>query len=106
MERGQASTIDRPKPLPIRFCWRGLAEALRTYEHAWGVDAEPELRDTREFLEGVDLLQAFHEANISRPSCPAHLEEKFEIEVGGHRLTGIIDRVDLTEDGFEVIDYK
>ena len=83
-----------------------LAEALRTYEHAWGVAEQPEARDTREFLEGVELLQAFHEANIGRPCCPAYLEQKFEIDAGGHRLTGILDRVDLTEDGFEVIDYK
>src|SRR5947199_7365911 len=48
-----------------------LAEALRTYEHAWGVDAEPELRDTREFLEGVELLEGFRHASIGRPSCPA-----------------------------------
>jgi RecB family exonuclease len=83
-----------------------LAEALRTYENAWGVEAQPELRHAREYLEGVELLEAFHEANVGRPCAAAYLEQKFEVEVGGHRLTGAMDRVDLTDRGFEVIDYK
>jgi putative RecB family exonuclease len=83
-----------------------LAEALRTYERGWGVEEQPEVRETREFVEGVELLHAFHELNVGVPSVPAFLEHRFDVDVGPHRLTGQIDRVDLTESGYEVIDYK
>jgi RecB family exonuclease len=83
-----------------------LTEALRTYENAWDLDEQPEIGATREYLEGIDLLQAFHEANSGRPCAPAYLEHKFDLDLGAHRLTGAMDRVDLTESGFEVIDYK
>jgi putative RecB family exonuclease len=83
-----------------------LAEALRTYENAWDLDQQPEIGATREYLEGLELLQAFHEANVGRPCSPAYLEHKFDFDLGSHRLTGVMDRVDLTDRGFEVIDYK
>ena len=38
------------------------------------------------------------------------LESRFQIEIGSekekHIISGIIDRIDRTEDGFEIIDYK
>ncbi|HEX3394995.1 MAG TPA: PD-(D/E)XK nuclease family protein [Acidimicrobiales bacterium] len=34
------------------------------------------------------------------------VERHFEVEVGGHRLTGYIDRIDRAGDGIRIVDYK
>jgi putative RecB family exonuclease len=83
-----------------------LREVLLAYDRAWDAERQPEVRDLREYGEGAEILRAFHEANSERPCAPVFLEQKFEIRLAEHRLTGAIDRVDAGESGYEVIDYK
>jgi RecB family exonuclease len=83
-----------------------LTAVLQAYDRAWDAERQPEVRDLREYLEGEQILREFHEANRERPCAPVFLEQKFEISLADHRLTGAIDRVDAGEIGYEVIDYK
>src|SRR5688572_25796991 len=83
-----------------------LAAVLAAYDRAWDGERQPEVRDLREYLEGEEILREFHQANSERPCAPVFLEQKFEVYVADHRLTGTIDRVDAGEFGYEVIDYK
>lgn len=81
-------------------------EVLAAYDSAWGALQEPELRDTRDYQEGLEILRAYHDANVERPCQPVFLEYKFQVPIGGHLLEGQLDRVDATDSGYEVIDYK
>jgi putative RecB family exonuclease len=83
-----------------------LEAAMRTYDNAWGAEMAGDPSAARDYQEGREILYAFHEFNKDLPCAPAYLEHKFEISVGGHVVTGAIDRVELTERGYEVIDYK
>jgi putative RecB family exonuclease len=83
-----------------------LAEMLQAYDRAWDADRQPEVRELREYVEGQEILREFHEANLDRPCAPVFLEQKFDVQLGEHRITGAIDRVDAAETGYEVIDYK
>jgi RecB family exonuclease len=83
-----------------------LEEALRAYDRAWGPETSADPAAARDFQEGREILNAFHEFNKDLPCAPAYLEHKFHIPAGAHTVSGIIDRVELTERGFEVIDYK
>lgn len=83
-----------------------LEEAIRAYDRAWGLEAAEDPTASRDYQEGREILHAFHEFNKDLPCAPAYLEHKFEIPVGSHLVSGSIDRVELTERGFEVIDYK
>jgi DNA helicase-2/ATP-dependent DNA helicase PcrA len=93
----------------LTYAQRGapsLPEALRAYDHAWEGERQPEVRDLQEYAEGEQILRAYHAANRERPCSPVFLEQKFDVRLGDHRLTGAIDRVDAGESGYEVIDYK
>ena len=86
--------------------WSGVE---RAYRKAWDADGAPagaELEETRDYQEGLALLREYHEANLERPCRPVLLEHKFLVPVGGHTLQGAMDRVDATDAGYEVIDYK
>lgn len=83
-----------------------LDAAMRAYDNAWGAEMAGDPGASRDYQEGREILNAFHEFNKDLPCAPAYLEHKFEIGIGGHVLTGAIDRVELTERGYEVIDYK
>jgi RecB family exonuclease len=83
-----------------------LEEALRAYDRAWGPEVERDPDTLRDYQEGREIVNAFHEFNKDLPCAPAYLEHKFELPVGAHVVSGVIDRVELTEQGFEVIDYK
>jgi putative RecB family exonuclease len=82
------------------------AAVLQAYDQAWDAGRQPEVRDLREYVEGEEILREFHQANSDRPCAPVFLEQKFDVQLGGHRVTGAIDRVDAMESGYEVIDYK
>jgi|GEM_PF-6334887 len=60
----------------------------------------------QQYEEGRRLLTRYWEAHRGRFPTPYLLEEKFTLHVGPFALTGRIDRVDDTPDGFEIIDYK
>lgn len=76
------------------------------YNAAWDSAGETGERSGRDYDEGLQILRDYHEVNLDRPCQPVFLEHKFSIRLGSHVLTGAMDRVDATESGYEVIDYK
>lgn len=76
------------------------------YESAWGAVQDPTVVEERDFQEGLQILHDFHAANVERPCRPVLLEHKFSVPLGPHLLVGALDRVDATDSGYEVIDYK
>lgn len=76
------------------------------YLAAWGSPDDPELLQSRDYQEGLDILREYHDANLERPCQPVFLEHKFSVPLGPHVLVGAVDRVDATDTGYEVIDYK
>ncbi len=39
-------------------------------------------------------------------AVPAYVEQEFDLAVDGWKLRGVIDRIDRTEGGWRIIDYK
>jgi RecB family exonuclease len=81
-------------------------EVLAAYNDAYGLLHEPELAQSRDYQEGLEILREYHAANAGQPCRPVLLEHKFSVPMGPHVLSGMIDRVDATDSGYEVIDYK
>ncbi|MFQ5797944.1 MAG: ATP-dependent helicase [Bacteroidota bacterium] len=78
------------------------------YEQRW---REGGFVDTLQQVEykkrGYSELQEFYDRNKEILKEPLALEEEFRISIGGHKVTGRIDRIDkLDEESVEVIDYK
>lgn len=78
------------------------------YEKHWRDEGYPDTLQQREYKRrGYEELTDFYERNKDYLQAPLALEENFSFEVGGHIVTGRIDRVDaLNGDKVEVIDYK
>jgi DNA helicase-2/ATP-dependent DNA helicase PcrA len=81
-------------------------EVKAAYDSAYGALQDPGVAETRDYQEGLQILQDYHAANLERPCRPVLLEHKFAVPMGAHILTGAMDRVDATDSGYEVIDYK
>jgi RecB family exonuclease len=88
-----------------------LEEALAHFSAGWNSDIfENELEERSAFSQGVAMIQDYYKKNDPSASIVVDLESRFAIEIGGvenrHIISGIIDRIDKTEDGYEIIDYK
>jgi len=78
------------------------------YEQRW---REGGFIDTLQQVEykkrGYSELREFYDRNKESLKEPLALEEEFRISIGGHKVTGRIDRIDkLDDESVEVIDYK
>jgi len=82
------------------------ADIQTAYDAAYGALQDPGVTTTRDYQEGLQILRDYHAANSERPCRPVFLEYDFTIPLGPHVLVGAIDRVDATDAGYEVIDYK
>jgi RecB family exonuclease len=88
-----------------------LEEALAHFSAGWNSDVfENELEERSAFSQGVAMIQDYYKKNDPSASIVVDLESRFAIEIGTdkskHIISGIIDRIDKTEDGYEIIDYK
>ena len=62
--------------------------------------------EERDFgLKGIDQLNDFYEKEDITLK-PLYLEKYFSIRIDDYMLTGKIDRIDETDSGYEIIDYK
>jgi len=88
-----------------------LEQAMEFFSNSWNpvVFASPE-EDRAAFVQGVKIIQDYYRQNNPADFNIVNLESRFQIEIGEgenkHIISGIIDRIDRTEDGFEIIDYK
>ena len=69
-------------------------EVEAAYAAAWDAAESPELRATREYEEGLEILKSFHESNAGTSCNPVMLEQKFRFALGPHVVCGAIDRVE------------
>ncbi|MEK7598710.1 MAG: PD-(D/E)XK nuclease family protein [Patescibacteria group bacterium] len=106
-----------------------LDQAMEHFSNSWNpavFDSEDEERAA--FSQGIKIIQNYYQKNNPVNFNIIDLETRFQIEIGPiksardavsakggefngvnpekHIVSGIIDRIDKTEDGYEIIDYK
>lgn len=73
---------------------------------------ENELDERSAFTQGVEILQRYYQKNDPNATVVVDLESRFALELldpktqETHIISGVIDRIDKTENGYEIIDYK
>ncbi len=84
-----------------------LEQALDYFSKNWNSEVfSDELEERAAFSQGVQMIQDYYKKNDPAGINIVDLESRFQIEVGEHIVSGIIDRIDKTEDSYEIIDYK
>lgn len=86
-------------------------EALNFFSKNWNSEIfEDELSERAAFAQGVKIIQDYYKKNDPKDVQIVDLESRFTIEMKDknetHLVSGFIDRIDKTQDGFEIIDYK
>jgi RecB family exonuclease len=88
-----------------------MDQAMEHFANHWNpavFDGETEERAA--FSQGVKIIQDYYKKNNPADFNIMNLESRFQIEIGPeknrHIISGIIDRIDKTTDGYEIIDYK
>ncbi len=82
-------------------------ELLEKYEEVWQDNwSESKEEKDRYRTEGREGLSLFYDQAVISPPRPKYLEKEFSLKIGKHTLKGTIDRIDETEAGIEIIDYK
>jgi putative RecB family exonuclease len=86
-------------------------QALDFFSKNWNAEVfADEFEERAAFAQGVAMIQDYYKKNDPAKINIIDLESRFQIEVGAesdkHIVSGIIDRIDKTEDGYEIIDYK
>jgi putative RecB family exonuclease len=91
-----------------------LEQALDHFARGWNTEIwENELEERAAFSQGVEMIQKYYQKNDPKDAMIVALESPFQIEISEegkadtvHVIKGIIDRIDKTENGYEIIDYK
>ncbi len=88
-----------------------LDQAMEHFGNAWNpaVFENPD-EERAAFSQGVQIIQNYYQKNNPADFNIIDLESRFGIQIGAednrHDVSGIIDRIDKTEEGYEIIDYK
>ncbi len=93
------------RPVPVA---PSLEELLEILDAVWVSDGFGNASEEKTYLEhGRQVLAQYHRENAGSYKIPAALEFRFQIDVDGVTLSGVIDRMDrLPGGGYEIIDYK
>lgn len=93
------------RPVPIA---PSLGELLETLDEVWVSDGYADQAEEAAYRDHArQVLAQYHRENAEAYRIPAALEFRFEIEVEGVTLSGVIDRMDrIPGGGYEIIDYK
>ncbi|MEI8096627.1 MAG: PD-(D/E)XK nuclease family protein [Candidatus Moraniibacteriota bacterium] len=89
-----------------------IDQALDYFSKGWNSEVyENEMEERAAFTQGVTIIQNYLAHTKPNDYNIVDLESRFAIEIGNeetglHTVSGIIDRIDKTEDGYEIIDYK
>jgi DNA helicase-2/ATP-dependent DNA helicase PcrA len=76
------------------------------HEEVWKAASFPDPRRAPAFKRvGAAELEAYR-GRGGFESAPAYLEQPFDVAVDGWKLRGVIDRIDRTDEGWRIIDYK
>jgi DNA helicase II / ATP-dependent DNA helicase PcrA len=100
--RGGYEGVVMSAELPVS--WKELEE---TYHACWQDDWFINDRQREEYREQglASLKELYRQIPDSRPD-PTAIEQPFTMKFGSVVLKGRIDRIDVCEDGVEIIDYK
>ncbi|MFP5576779.1 MAG: RecB family exonuclease [Acidimicrobiia bacterium] len=100
-------TLPAPERVPAAAgdCLDAAVERLRTDPDWTGLGLD-ESGEARMRAEAADLVARYFRLEDPTTVHPVGLELKLEVEVGGVRLRGIIDRLDLVDGELVVTDYK
>ncbi|PIR73503.1 MAG: hypothetical protein COU40_02070 [Candidatus Moranbacteria bacterium CG10_big_fil_rev_8_21_14_0_10_35_21] len=88
-----------------------LDQAMEHFANAWNpaVFENPD-EERGAFSQGIKIIQEYYKKNNPTDFNIVDLESRFQFEIGpegdSHTISGIIDRIDKTEEGYEIIDYK
>jgi putative RecB family exonuclease len=88
-----------------------MEQAMEHFGNTWNpaVFENPD-EERAAFSQGVKIIQDYYKQNNPADFNIVNLESRFQIEIGEehnkHIVSGIIDRIDRIENGFEIIDYK
>jgi putative RecB family exonuclease len=87
-----------------------LEQALDYFSKNWNAEVfSDETEERAAFAQGVGMIHDYFKKNDPAKFNIVDLESRFQVEMGDqekHAISGIIDRIDRTEDGYEIIDYK
>jgi len=86
-------------------------QALDFFSKNWNVGIfKNEIDERVAFAQGIKIIQNYYQKNNPQEAQIVDLESRFTIDVKDkdetHLISGFIDRIDKTENGFEIIDYK
>ncbi len=88
-------------------------DALQFFSTKWNPEVfTEELQERTAFAQGVRIIQQYFSKTDPARVQIVDLESRFSVELDDeekkqkHFISGFIDRIDKTEDGFEIIDYK
>lgn len=78
------------------------------YKSKWREEIFPDKLTSQQYFDlGLEMIKNFHESYKPGLRKVVAAEKRFQIPLGKHTLSGIIDRVDKLPFGaFEIIDYK
>jgi len=93
------------RPVPVAPT---LEELLETLEAVWVADGYTNVSEEQVYLEHArQVLTQYHRDNASAYRIPAAMEFRFQIDVEGVQVSGVIDRMDrIPGGGYEIVDYK
>jgi len=86
-------------------------ETLDHFSQKWNSDVfESEFQERAAFAQGIKIIQSYYKHNNPQDTKIVALESRFSVDLKHngevHLISGIIDRIDKTDDGYEIIDYK
>ncbi|MBU1126491.1 ATP-dependent helicase, partial [Patescibacteria group bacterium] len=104
-DQPQASLFEKPTIKEIIIPTQD--ELLKIYNDQWIDEWYPSEEIKEEYREkGRDSLTTYRRELENNPPTIHSLEKGFTLKIGGVSMRGRIDRIDQSEDGFEIIDYK
>lgn len=91
-----------------------LDQSIDHFSRGWNSEIwENELEERAAFAQGIEMIQKYYRNNDPKDATIVALESNFSLEIANphkpeeiHTIRGIIDRIDKTENGYEIIDYK
>jgi RecB family exonuclease len=86
-------------------------DALNHFSQNWNPEVfENEFQERSAFAQGIRIIQNYYKHNDPQKINIVDLESRFSVDLKHqgevHLISGIIDRIDKTDDGYEIIDYK
>jgi DNA helicase-2/ATP-dependent DNA helicase PcrA len=88
---------------------QGVNSAFKSYEDFLNLAREMHLNEDWESVdlgEALKMIKVFFERNKNRYNEKSETEIQLNTEIAGMRFMGFADRIDFTDKGAEIIDYK